>query len=262
MTTATDHAAIDLTGTRMVVTGGTKGIGAAIARHATAAGAEVLVAARAPSQEASAGRFVQADVSTPAGVATLVEAVHDLLGGVDVIVDNAGNPTHAPGPVLEMTDEDWMGDLNVNLMSAVRLDRALLPSMIARGSGVVIHMSSVVSRFPPADVVPYAAAKGALNTYSKALSNEVARHGIRVNNVLPGIVETAGMTDYLGVRADEAGTDVATARQVLIDGFRIPMGAMGDAVDVARLVVFLASPHASYLTGGQFAVDGGMAPAA
>ncbi|MCZ2850845.1 oxidoreductase [Modestobacter sp. VKM Ac-2978] len=257
----TTFPAIDLTGVRFLVTGGTKGIGAAIALHAAEAGADVVAAARSAAPGLLGVRFVQADVSTPAGVAGLMAESAQLLGGIDVLVNNVGNPTHTPAAAWEMADEDWLGDLNMNLMTAVRLDRAVIPSMIDRGSGVIIHMSSVVSRFPPAGLLPYATAKAALNNYSKGLSNEVARHGIRVNSVLPGLIETDTMTDHLAFLAEADGTDIDTARQAFTDGFSVPMGRMGHADDVARLVIFLTSAHARYLTGGRYAVDGGMNPA-
>lgn len=200
------------------------------------------------------------DVSTPDGVAALVDEATRLLGGVDVLINNVGNPTHPPAAAWEMVDEDWLGDLNMNLMTAVRLDRAVIPAMVTQGSGVIIHMSSVVSRLPPAGLLPYATAKAALNTYSKGLSNEVAVHGIRVNAVLPGLIESETMTEHLTFLAEADGTDVDTARRAFTEGFSVPMRRMGHADDVARLVVFLASSHAIYLTGGRYAVDGGMNP--
>jgi NAD(P)-dependent dehydrogenase (short-subunit alcohol dehydrogenase family) len=258
---ATALPTIDLAGARVVVTGGTKGIGAAIAVHAAEAGADVVAAARTPGQPLPGVRFVQADVSTPAGVADLMAESVTLLGGIDVLVNNVGNATHPPAAAWQLADEDWLGDLNMNLMTAVRLDRAVIPSMIDRGHGVIIHMSSVVSEMPPATLLGYATAKAALNTYSKGLSNEVATYGIRVNSVLPGLIETDTMTDHLALLAEADGTDVETARQAFTDGFAVPMGRMGHADDVAKLVIFLASAHARYLTGGRYAVDGGMNPA-
>jgi NAD(P)-dependent dehydrogenase (short-subunit alcohol dehydrogenase family) len=107
----------------------------------------------------------------------------------------------------------------------------------------------------------YATARAALNTCRKGLSNEVAEHGIRVDAVLPGLIETDTMTSHLALLAEADGTDVETARQAFTDGFSVPVGRMGHADDVAKLVLFLASRHARYLTGGRYAVDGGMNPA-
>ena len=251
---------LDLAGKRVLVTGGTKGIGAAIAAHATRAGAHVLVAARTPADGDGTAPVVQADVSTARGVSRLAAEAESVLGGVDVLVDNVGNPTHPPAAAWDMSDEDWLSVFAMNLLSAVRLDRALIPGMIARGSGAIIHISSVVSRVPAANLLPYSAAKAALNSYSKGLSTELAPHGIRVNTVLPGLVETAGMTTYLTLRAAEAGTDIDTARRTFTDGFSVPMGHMGHVDDVAQMVMFLASDQARYVTGGQYTVDGGLTP--
>lgn len=251
---------LELAGRRVLVTGGTKGIGAAIAAHATRAGADVLVAARTPADGAGPAPFVQADLSTAEGVSRLAQEAETVLGGVDVLIDNVGNPTHPPAAAWDMSDEDWLSVLTMNLLSAVRLDRALVPGMISRGSGVIIHISSVVSRVPAATLLPYSAAKAALNSYSKGLSNELAAHGVRVNAVLPGLIETAGMTTYLTLRAEAAGTDIDTARRTFTDGFSVPIGHIGHVDDVARMVMFLASDQAQYLTGGQYTVDGGMTP--
>lgn len=156
MTTAT-ALSIDLHGTRALVTGGTRGIGQAIAARLAQAGATVLTTARtdpgqaAPGQAAAPGSavgFVAADVSTPDGAETIARAAQDRLGHVDVLVHNAGASFSRPGGALALTDEDWLLALNTNLMSAVRLDRLLLPSMVARSSGVILHTSSVQWRRP------------------------------------------------------------------------------------------------------------------
>ena len=136
------RATLDLTGQRAVVTGGTRGIGAGVAQVLAAAGADVVVSGRTPVDDPPAGRFVRADLSTPSGPADLARAAMDLLGGVDVVVDNVGGHTSAHQEVMAMTDDDWFGDLSSNLMSAVRLDRELVPHMIDRGSGVIVHISS------------------------------------------------------------------------------------------------------------------------
>ncbi len=146
---------------RALVTGGTQGIGAAVASRLEAGGATVLVAARTAPATVSAGTFVRADVATADGVRALAERTLDLLGGIDVVVSNAGSQTHAPGGTADLTDEDWMRDLDTNLMSAVRLDRALLPTMIAQHSGAIVHVTSGAARLPRPASLAYSAAKAA-----------------------------------------------------------------------------------------------------
>ncbi len=143
-----DVGRLDFHGKRVVVTGGTQGIGAAIARQFAEAGAKVVVAARTPVNGFGGAQFVQADVATPEGVLSLATTALEFLGGIDVIVNNAGSQSYVPAGVLAMTDDDWLRDLNTNLLSAVRLDRALLPSMIAQRSGVIIHITSGQARIP------------------------------------------------------------------------------------------------------------------
>ena len=180
-----------LSGARVIVTGGTRGIGAAAARRLASAGAQVVVAARTAPAATETGpcRFVAADVASADGVAALARQALGLLGGVDIVVSNAGGQTHRPGGVLTFSDEDWQHDLDLNLLSAVRLDRALVPAMIAQGrGGSIVHVGSNAARLPRPASLPYTAAKAALTAYSKGLANEVGRHGIRVNVVLPGLI--------------------------------------------------------------------------
>jgi NAD(P)-dependent dehydrogenase (short-subunit alcohol dehydrogenase family) len=252
--------ATGLAGKRVLVTGGTRGIGAAIANHFVAAGSSVVVAARTPPAE-PVGPFVAADLSTEAGAHHLATTALEILGGIDVVVDNVGGQRRVPEGVLAMTDDDWTSDLSTNLLSAVRLDRALLPSMIAQRSGVVVHIGSGAARLPQPAALAYAAAKAALSAYSKGLANAMAVHGIRVAMVNPGVIETSGLTNRLEQVAGESGIDIAEARRRQAELFKIPLGEFGTADDVAELVTFLASPRARYLTGTQFVVDGGFFPA-
>ncbi|MCW2907999.1 MAG: short-chain dehydrogenase/reductase [Actinomycetia bacterium] len=252
-----------LSGARVVVTGGTRGIGAATARRLAEAGAEVVVAARtAPtSPEPGPGRFLAADIASPGGVATLARQALDLLGGVDVLVSNAGGQTHRPEGVLSFTDEDWQHDLDLNLLSAVRLDRALLPAMIAQGrGGAIVHVGSNAARLPRPASLPYTAAKAALTAYSKGLAKEVGRHGIRVNVVLPGLIRTESLDSRMAALAGQAGTDPETVLDRTVAAMDIPLDRAGTAGEVAELIAFLVSPAAGYLTGSQFTVDGGVLP--
>ena len=250
----------DLTGRRALVTGGTRGIGAAIARHLSQAGARVVVSARSPGDHDGAAHFIAADISTPDGPPRLAAQALEYLGGLDILVDNAASQTVVPNGVLAMTDADWLADLNSSLLSAVRLDRAVLPGMIAAGGGTIVHIGSNAARLPRPAALAYAAAKAALATYSKGLANQVSPHNVRVNLVSPGVIETSAFAARLRVLAEEAGTDITTARERFLTAFNIPLGRPGTPDDVAALVAFLVSPSAGYLTGTNHVIDGGLLP--
>lgn len=264
MTSTTETSACgpagEFAGVRVLVTGGTKGIGAAIAIRFAEAGADVVVAARTPVGEPPAGRFVAADIATADGTAALAAQATQLLGGIDVLINNVGSQTYIPGGALDATDDDWYRDLDTNVMSAVRLDRAVLPGMIAQNRGVIIHITSGQARLPGAASLPYAAAKAATTVYSKGLANEVGKHGIRVNTVVPGLIQTPAVTRRLDRITAGSGQDADTARQQLIDRVGIPLGRPGQPADVAELVAFLSSDRAAFLTGSQYVVDGGSIP--
>src|SRR5207249_5265956 len=170
--------------------------------------------------------FVAADVATAEGCAAIADAVRKRLGGVDVVVHVVGGSSAPAGGFAALDDNEWQRALDLNLFPAVRLDRALLPAMVAQGSGVIVHVTSIQGTMPlPEATLAYAAAKAALANYSKGLSKEVSPRGIRVVRVSPGWVETEAGVGLVNELAANQGTDYNGARKALMDSLGgIPIG--------------------------------------
>ena len=256
---------LGLEGKRALVTGGTKGVGQAVVATLREAGATVLTTARSrPERADRPDHFVTADVSTAEGCAVVARAVHERLGGLDIIVHVVGGSSAPAGGFTALDDTEWQKALDQNLLAAVRLDRALLPSMIEQGSGVVIHITSIQRQLPlPDATIAYAAAKAALSNYSKALSKEVSPKGVRVVRVSPGWVETDAAVGLVERIARRNRVDHDAARQMVMDSLGgIPIGRPAKPQEVADLVAFLASPRAASITGTEYVIDGGTVPTA
>jgi len=254
---------LELTDRRALVTGGTKGVGAAVVEVLRDAGAKVVATARSmPAQPVKGVHFIAADLSTARGCADVAESVLKRLGGIDIIVDVLGGSSAPGGGFAALDDAGWWQELNQNLMPAVRLDRVLLPYMIEQGSGVVIHVTSIQHELPlPESTTAYAAAKAALSTYSKSLSKEVTPKGIRVVRVSPGWVETEAAVALAERLAKQAGTDYEGGKQIIMKSLGgIPLGRPAKPREVADLIAFLVSPRAASITGTEYVIDGGTVP--
>jgi NAD(P)-dependent dehydrogenase (short-subunit alcohol dehydrogenase family) len=253
----------DLAGKRALVTGGTEGIGEATVKRLSAAGARVATVARSKRPDGPTGElFVQADVSTKAGIDDVATTVQEKFGGVDIVVHNVGGSNAPSGGFSVLTDEHWQRTLDANLLAAVRLDRAFVPGMLRQGAGVIIHVSSIQRRLPLFEAtLAYAAAKAALTTYSKGLSKEVGPKGIRVNSISPGFIETAAAHRLIVRLAEQQGIDENAARSGLMASLGgIPIGRPGRPEEVAELVGFLVSDRAASIHGSEYVIDGGTIP--
>jgi NAD(P)-dependent dehydrogenase (short-subunit alcohol dehydrogenase family) len=246
-----------LPGKRILVSGGTRGMGAAAAELLAQQGARVIVSARTVPDGAGQERVV-ADAATPDGARAIAEAATRELGGIDVIVHCVGASFAKPGGALALSDADWDGALATNLLSAVRIDRELLPGMIQQGSGSIVHVSSAQWKRPSPLSPAYGPAKAALVSYSKMLATEFAPHGIRVNVVTPGFIATSLAEQRIEqIRERAGGTREQAVADLIAAIGGVPLGRPGDPAEVARLIAFLASDAASYITGTEIVIDGG-----
>ncbi|MGH3180342.1 MAG: SDR family oxidoreductase, partial [Streptosporangiaceae bacterium] len=246
-----------LNGKRVLVTGGTRGMGAAITELLAARKARVIVTARHQDSKSPA-RLIRADLATPEGADFVADQAIEILSGLDVVVHCVGASFAKPGGALALTDDDWMQALNTNLLSAVRLDRAILPGMVRQRSGAIVHISSLQWKRPHESSPAYGPAKAALRSYSKVLASEFGPIGIRVNTVTPGYITTplaeARITQIIG----QTGISRAEAEAALLATIGgVPLGRPGTASEVAQLVAFLVSDAAAYVTGSEFVIDGG-----
>lgn len=253
---------LELNERRVLVTAGSRGIGGAVVERFRQLGARVLATARTRPASQPAVDFIEADLTVAEGCAAVAEAVEQRLGGVDIIVHVLGGSSAPAGGFAALGDEDWQREFDLNLYPAVRLDRALLPGMLARSSGVVIHVSSIQRRLPlPESTTAYAAAKAALTTYSKSLAKEVTPRGVRVLSVAPGWVETEAAVELAERLAGQAGTDYDGGRRIIMDSLGgIPLGRPSTPAEVADLIAFLVSPRAASIAGTEVVIDGGTVP--
>jgi NAD(P)-dependent dehydrogenase (short-subunit alcohol dehydrogenase family) len=241
----------ELTGRRALVTGGTRGIGAAIAQRLLDAGAKVVVAARTRNDDTpAAATFVAGDVTTSEGVEAIATKAIAALGGLDILVNNAGGARASLEGSWTIPDQDWHDSFALNLFAAIRLTNAVLPTLRASKSAAVVNISSAAATMPFGPFAHYGAAKAALNYYSRTLAMELAPGGIRVNVVSPGVISTPGSAEF-AESTPGFSTDDWTRN--------IPLGRIGTTEDIAEVVALLVSDRGKFLTGANYGVDGGMA---
>lgn len=248
---------LGLNGSRALVGGGSRGLGAAIASALASEGARVAVASRSadrPSGHASAIGAVPivADLSTSEGPLAAVNAAVEELGGLDLLVVNTGGPP--PGTFGEVTEEQWRAAIDGTLLSTLRLIRHALPALRAgRAPSILVVLSSSV-REPIAGLVTSNVLRPGLTGLIKTLVGEIAP--VRINGIAPGRIATDRVASNDQLRARSAGISVEEVQRLAIA--RIPVGRYGDPEEVGRVAAFLLSPAASYIDGATLAIDGGM----
>jgi NAD(P)-dependent dehydrogenase (short-subunit alcohol dehydrogenase family) len=254
---------LQLAGKRVLVTGGSRGVGAAVVERLSQLDARIVATARSqPDRPIADVHYVASDLATAEGARQAAEAALRHLGGVDALINVVGGSSAPAGGFAALDDAEWAKALDLNLMSAVRLDRALLPGMIAQGSGVILHVTSIQRLLPlPDATIAYAAAKAALSTYSKALSKEVTPKGVRVVRVSPGWIETEASVALVERVAAHSGTDYKGGEQLVMNALGgIPLGRPAKPGEVADLIAFLVSPRAASISGTEYSIDGGTVP--
>jgi NAD(P)-dependent dehydrogenase (short-subunit alcohol dehydrogenase family) len=252
-----------MSGRNALITGGSLGIGRAIATRFVESGANVAIVARRQSvldeakaeiQRAGNGKVVTiaADVGTAEGCKAAIDQAVAELGQVDILVNNAG--TSRRGDFESITDEMWQTDLDLKLFGAIRLARAVLPGMKSRKWGRIINTLNTGAKAPPASGAPTAVSRAAGMALTKVLAGEGAKHNVLVNAVLVGRIES----DQWVQRAKNANKDVSQIYEEMSDV--VPMGRIGTAEEFANIVTMLASDQGSYVTGTAINIDGGMSP--
>jgi NAD(P)-dependent dehydrogenase (short-subunit alcohol dehydrogenase family) len=254
---------LHLNGKVVLITGGTDGLGAALANRLVEEGARVAVCGRDPGRLAATEQrlrdaggdalVVQADVTRPADLERFVAAAVDRWGRLDGLVNNAGRSS--AGPVDQVSDEDWIADLNLKVLGAVRGTRLAVPHLVAAGGGAIVNVLAVSARTPGASSLPTAASRAAGLAITKAASKDLGRHGIRVNAVLIGIV-ASGQSRRRAAAAGQSEDELY--RQIAQN---IPLGRIGRPEEFADLAAYLLSDRSSYVTGSAINLDGGTSPA-
>ena len=256
---------ISLHGRAALITGGSKGLGLAMATRFAASGADVAILARDPETLQTARRTIAAtakgkiaafacDVTKPDDIRAAYDQAMGALGRIDILVNNAG--ASRTGKFLEITDAVWQDDLDLKLFAAIRLARLVLPQMSERRWGRILNVLAVVAKAPRAGSAPTAVSRAAGLALTKVLAGEGAPHNVLINALLVGAI----VSDQVVRRHRAEGANEPLADYIRARGAAIPLGRMGEAEEFANLALFLASDAGSYVTGTAINVDGGMSP--
>lgn len=254
---------LGLKGKVAIVAASSKGLGRACAEELAAEGTRVVLCARgeealAVTRDWIVGQggeaiAVPADVAKSEDIERVIRVAHDAFGPVDILVTNGGGPP--PGTFDQHGIDAWQQGVESTLLSVVRFAKAVLPDMKERGSGRIINITSIAVKQPVDGLILSNSIRAAVTGFARSLANEVGRHGITVNNVMPGFTWTERV-DELAARQSQAS---GKTRQEVVAGWEasIPVGRLGEPRELAALVAFLASERASYVTAQSVAVDGG-----
>jgi 3-oxoacyl-[acyl-carrier protein] reductase len=256
---------IRLDGKTAIVTGGSKGLGLAMAERFAASGADVAILARSPETLGEARQKIQADakgkvaaVSCDVSKATEIRKAYDQVmsefGKIDIFVNNAGQSTRGPSETI--TDEMWQSDLDLKLFAQIRFCRLIFPQMKERRWGRIISVLNIGAKAPGADSAPTSVSRAAQMAFTKALSQEGAPHNVLANSLHVGVI----VSDQIVRRHQREGANVSLDDFIAQAGRGVPLGRMGRAEEFANVACFLASDAASYVTGCAINVDGGRSP--
>jgi NAD(P)-dependent dehydrogenase (short-subunit alcohol dehydrogenase family) len=255
---------LHLNGKVVLITGGTDGLGAALADRLVEEGAKVGVCGRDPGRLAATEQrlsdaggdalAVQADVTRPADLERFVDAAVARWGRLDGLVNNAGKS--AAGRIDQVSDDEWIADLNLKVLAAVRCTRLALPHLIAAGGGAIVNVLNTGAKAPGAGSLPTTASRAAGLAITKAASRDLGGHGIRVNAVLVGLVESGQWRR----RAEVAGQSEEELYRQMATNADIPLGRVGRSGEFADLAAYLLSDRSSYVTGSAVNLDGGASP--